>query len=811
MILTYILKKLFAHSNIVLIVCLCMFALMGWISSGLHLSDDIMNILPLNDKSVRDYADVLLNFKNSNQIVFMVQTNMRDDVLTDAAQSLSDKLKDSRYIEQVRYKWDIDDINTALEKLNTYSHCFFSELNSATLSSALTLESIDKMMAKIKAMLIETPVPYITQMVKKDPLGINHLFLKRLQSLYGVSGSLKIKDGIVFSSDEQTLLFTASTGVSMTDSIKGLELVNEINSAVKTVTDKYNNMVTITWLSGHRFAVYNAGSVKRDITVITVVSLVSITLLCFLVFARKYFFLIALLPALFGNLFAASVSAFLPGISAIVLGMGGALSGIVADYGIIILYKADRMDTPDEAMLTGIVKDVTRPFLLCFVTTMIAFSVLLFSDIPGYVQLGRFSMLCLTASFVFVLTVLPVIIVKIKSEGSHPLVPFTPVAEMFRRLAGRYAGLFRLMSVVLTLVALPGLQSLRLDGEIAKLNMASSETQRDFNLLRQTFPSLMNASYIAVRERNQNDLFSKNEQTDRWLSEHSGEQGIDGYTSVAWLLPSDNTLMANTKNWINFWTQQRKEELTENLKTVCAKYGMRPEFFVDYVKKLPGDNHNCNLDALYDQPFFKQLLVQSLFKNERGEGILLTKFWSSNAKIPESFDTMLKKNLPFAFTVDGKSFTNKMVNLMFSEFIKLGTASMVLLLLIVFIFTRSIKATGVFILPLLQAFIFTFGVMGFAGLPFDLMATLVVIFMFGLVIDYSVVLGWSSEQDSSDKFDRTFGSVALSVLTTVFGFGSLILAKHPALHSIGVTAVLGLGSGFMFVLLNIGGKHKTKP
>jgi len=34
----------------------------------------------------------------------------------------------------------------------------------------------------------------------------------------------------------------------------------------------------------------------------------------------------------------------------------------------------------------------------------------------------------------------------------------------------------------------------------------------------------------------------------------------------------------------------------------------------------------------------------------------------------------------------------------------------------------------------------------------------------------------------------------LSGLTTVTGFGALVFAQHPALHSIGITVLLGIGA-----------------
>jgi predicted RND superfamily exporter protein len=46
-------------------------------------------------------------------------------------------------------------------------------------------------------------------------------------------------------------------------------------------------------------------------------------------------------------------------------------------------------------------------------------------------------------------------------------------------------------------------------------------------------------------------------------------------------------------------------------------------------------------------------------------------------------------------------------------------------------------------------------------------------------------------------------AVLVSGLSTIAGFGALILARHPALHSIGVTVLLGIGAAIPAALLVI--------
>ena len=46
-------------------------------------------------------------------------------------------------------------------------------------------------------------------------------------------------------------------------------------------------------------------------------------------------------------------------------------------------------------------------------------------------------------------------------------------------------------------------------------------------------------------------------------------------------------------------------------------------------------------------------------------------------------------------------------------------------------------------------------------------------------------------------------AVMVSGLTTMAGFGALILARHPAMHSIGIAVMLGIGAAIPATLFVI--------
>ncbi len=802
-----ILKFLFNYRPIVIGICLILCALMVSSAFNLKLEEDIMDLLPLEDEAVRGYADVLRAFQKSDRLVFMVQLKSDhpyEAALITAADKLADKLQNSNLIKQVYYKWDAWEVNEALSVLRTFRADLFQQEDAQKLAAFLTPQALDRAIAGWKRLLQETPAPFLSGLLKADPLGMDRLFMQKLEKTRGRNSTTIIEDGRLFSADKRSLLLFAKPNIRSTDSSKGEKLVDETRALIENIERSAMHAVDIAWLGGHRFAVHNAASIKRDITLTVGISLTAITILCLLVFRRRHYFILALLPALFGALTAvAVVSLIKPGISAIVLGMGGALIGIVVDYGIHVLFRADQLEDRQlkKDNIVNMVSSISVPLLLCARTTLAAFLVLIFSSFPGYSQLGWFSVIGIAAAVVFVLFVLPLLITR-GGKRTKAILPLTDIFSRYRDAAQKNRKGWMVSSIVITLFALPGLFYLHFDGEVEKLNMVSPDVQKDWDALKYTFPTVMNSAFIVIREQHANNIFEQNEKLHEWIKNSSAGEGIQSVSSLSWLLPSEKMRLQNRERWQVFWSEKRKEELIKNIKIVSKKHGLRPWFFINFIEGLPGPMPEFDVKQLLNQPLLEQILAGQLhIEGERK--LLLIRFSLRNTQMLGAFGKRLKEEFPFAFAAVGKEYANKMIQMIFNEFVKLGSLALIVTLGILFVFTRNVLKTVSFFLPLMQAIIFTFGVMGWINMPLNLMAVLVIIFVFGLVVDYSLFLGHSALK-SRYEFSQAGGAVTISALTTLFGLGALLFAKHPALHSIGLTGLLGIGSGFLFVMLNYG-------
>ncbi|PLX85247.1 MAG: hypothetical protein C0617_04995 [Desulfuromonas sp.] len=131
----------------------------------------------------------------------------------------------------------------------------------------------------------------------------------------------------------------------------------------------------------------------------------------------------------------------------------------------------------------------------------------------------------------------------------------------------------------------------------------------------------------------------------------------------------------------------------------------------------------------------------------------------------------------------------------FLRFIVLACLVVTALLALLF---RSPGKVALALLPVATGLIFMSGAMGLLGLEFNLFNIVATILVVGLGVDYGIFMVCKVSEGFDHATDR---AVLVSGLTTLAGFGALALASHPAMHSIGVTVLFGVGSALPAALL----------
>ncbi len=139
--------------------------------------------------------------------------------------------------------------------------------------------------------------------------------------------------------------------------------------------------------------------------------------------------------------------------------------------------------------------------------------------------------------------------------------------------------------------------------------------------------------------------------------------------------------------------------------------------------------------------------------------------------------------------------------LMRDGYIQGGVYAMVAIFIYIFISFGNIRATLVVLLPVVVGSVWTVGIMDLMGVSFNLanLVILPLIIGIGVVNGVHMVHRYREETDKNvNILSRSTGKgVILSSLTTMIGFGSLMVADYQGIYSLGLVLTLGVGCCLM--------------
>lgn len=455
---------------IVLAVSAGLFAI-GW--QRLQIDTDIVSSLPRNDPVIGDALQIFRNHPMLDQLTIDVGLDRQDpDLLVACAGMLTAQLRSSGLFKSV----GLENMGKDLPRLAGYvaDHLplLFSqqELERQVLP-LLTPEHVSETLAARRADLLQMGAIGQSAFIAKDPLGLKDLVLARLLYL-APSQSARFYKGALISGDNRHLLVTATPLGSGTDTAAArrlAELVTRAQARIQQTFAPQGVQVTLTPVGAYRAALDNELIVRADVRNAIVLATLGIALLLLIAFPRPLIGLLSLLPAMVGTLTAFFVFAWIhPSMSIVVLGFGGAIISITVDHGIAYLLFMDR---PCQTFGRAASQEVWSVGLLAVLTTVGAFSVLMITGFPIFQQLGLFTALGISFSFLFVHTVFPRIFPSLPASRRRWL-PLPVLADRLFSMGPRGAWAALVFFIVMVFAARPGFNP-----DLGAMNTVSTATQ----------------------------------------------------------------------------------------------------------------------------------------------------------------------------------------------------------------------------------------------------------------------------------------------------------------------------------------------
>ncbi|HTR42705.1 MAG TPA: MMPL family transporter [Pseudomonadales bacterium] len=133
-------------------------------------------------------------------------------------------------------------------------------------------------------------------------------------------------------------------------------------------------------------------------------------------------------------------------------------------------------------------------------------------------------------------------------------------------------------------------------------------------------------------------------------------------------------------------------------------------------------------------------------------------------------------------------------SLLKDSYIQAAWYSLIAIAILIFIHFRSLLAVFLALLPVAIGTLWLAGMMGMLNIQFNLANIMTLPLVIGVGVTNGIqILNRFAEERTPGILSRSTGkAVLVSGLTAIAGFGSLILAKHRGIHSLGVVMAMGL-------------------
>lgn len=646
-----------------------------------------------------------------------------------------------------------------------------------------------------------------------DPFGFDELTLRRFEKLNSGFAGKSDAQGRILSADGRLAILLLEADFPSSNTGEGRALMHALEDALAELPEG----VTPHVIGTHRSSVDNAEVLRTDMHLTIATSVIAILLLFLLAFRAFTPILVTLLSVGFGFAMALGSQGLVRGeLSAITAGFAAVLLGIAVDYGIHLVTTYGSLDGEREERARLALRHVGRPGFIAMLTTVAAVAMLRFSEFDGLHQLAEMAVAGIAGSLAFAFTAGPQLLRRMGPKPRAALAISGAVGALQR---GRRRLRWPLLGVIgaITLVSAAFVPSVGFDGDVLNLDGKSEQTRASETLVAQTFgQETLSRTLVVVGG---NELEQALRQND--LAAHDLHAMGAKYESAAWVLPAQQTQRDNVARWRRFWSEQRIEQVHKLVTETGVPHPNQPgqllkmkegrlQAFFDKLK-LTQEPQPLDAVQLKERPVW--LLLGNFISEQDGRWYIGT-----TAQLDTSRMSELKARQPAAVVLNKAAFVGRMVQFIQHDLLYVGGISLLLVLAVLWLTFRNPREVAIALVPVAGGMAWTLGLMSLIGIPFNIINTLVTVFIAGLGIDYGIFFvqtyrGSDSREHADERLKHAGAGVLVAALTTLFGFGSLALAQHPALFSVGVTTALGVTSALVLTLavvptlLEIRGRH----
>ena len=716
--------------------------------------ENILDLIPIHDEVISDYAAVSENFGQSKILFFCVNSDANSP---ECAEWLESELERTAGLKPLIPKQHeiLGITSTALR----HAPAVFTSADAAKIDNICSADNLAKRMKFFAEKLSSVESPAYKKILLDDPAGLSALFFDKLAA--------ENKKNCALSTPKKAL-FAMEGSFSSADSEQSRILISKVRAACLGAQEKFPG-VGIAYSGAYRVSADNAEIAESDTSLCLKLSAFLMLILCLLAFNNKACAFAALLPSMSGTAIALAISSLaLNELSTISIAFASIAIGVGIDYAIHLIYA---LKSAPDSYPYGLI----RPVSAAAGTTLIAFLTMCALGSKGFFQIGFFGAISVFSSAILSFLMLPGMI---PGGGDGRPTPFERLAQALILALKRTRKAIIPAILTMSIASLCAISLLKFDGKISNLSARSAASENDYKTIGKTWEKTFNTKKIAIKC----DSDGKTLAEARKISDFLGKSGIAD-PSITYILPPIGVAEDNILRWKKYWTPEKLKLLRANLASAARSAGIKSDPLLKKIDEYFGEETSYNPKQIIGSGILKAWAVSTPDGISLALDVPLSKIGESS-----KFYDYIKRNFSGATYIDMEYFGTHISEKAKMWLIIFASLALVLVAAYLIIAMGGPMRAARVILPVLIGLTWALGALAALGIDINIVNVIFAIFAVCMAQDYAMFLSASKKADSS------LAAVLLSAATTVCAFGTFAFAEHPLLKGLGLTAAISISS-----------------
>ena len=787
------------HRHLFFIILIALFLSAGYLSWQVKLEEDISKILP-KDKKIEKLNEVFQNSRFLDKLA--VTISLKDTLASSQPDSLvayadefvniiQKKLKP--YISRINSKVDDSLILRMVNTIDNHLPVYLDEKDYQDIDTLITPAKIRETLERDLRTLSSPAGFAIKSTIIRDPVGITFLGLKKLKQLQ-YDESFDLYDNYVVTKDFKHLLIFISPAYPPENTGMNKLMLQKLDSIIYRLSSVEFRNIEASYFGAVAVSLGNAQPLRKDTTITQGITVVFLILFIGFYFRRKRAPLLILLPVLFGALFSLAIIYLLKGgISVIALGTGSVVFGIAVNYSLHIFNHFRHTNN-----IRQVLRDLAIPMTIGSFTTIGGFLCLQFVKSEMLKDLGLFIAFSLLGASLFSLIFLPHLISTGKEkEVKLQLFSFDKIASLKSKNEPLFIGVIILFTIFFLFFS----GKVGFESDMMRMNYMSDKLRTAESNLSKISSYSLQSIYLVTEGKTINEALENNEKIIPDIEALKKQGIVKKYSGVSSLFLSDSMQHERIERWNKYWTPLKKQQLLTTLQKEGAQLKFNASAFNSFSDLLNMDYRFVDVN---DMAEVRKNILDDFITEKKDKSTVVTMLKVDRDKkqlIYNQFEN--KKNVT---VIDKQYVTNRLVDIIQSDFMSIAIMTSALVFFVLLLTYGRIELALVSFIPMFVSWIWILGLMSIFDIKFNIINIIISALIFGLGDDYSLFImdGLLQEYKTGKKNITSYkSSILLSAITITAGLGVLIFAKHPALNSIALISIIGMGCVVLISLILI--------